>query len=121
MPGDKERLFLLAFERYADRFLDFVKEALSDPDPVVALTTLFEGSIAHMSEGAPSRGCLSTRTAIEFPLAGKAIEARVQAADRGFHRADPRRAVDACGAAQAQLRSRCRRRPGGHLHARGWR
>ena len=31
-----------------------------------------------MSEGAPSRGCLTTKTAIELPLAGKAIEARVK-------------------------------------------
>ena len=31
-----------------------------------------------MSEGAPSRGCLTTKTAIEPPLAGKAIEARVK-------------------------------------------
>jgi AcrR family transcriptional regulator len=76
--GDKERLFLLAFERYADHFLGFVKDALSDPDPAAALTALFIGLIAHMSEGAPSRGCLSTKTAIEFPLAGKAIEARVK-------------------------------------------
>ncbi len=30
--GDKERLFLLAFERYASRFLDFVRQALSNPD-----------------------------------------------------------------------------------------
>ncbi|WP_315838470.1 TetR/AcrR family transcriptional regulator [Bradyrhizobium prioriisuperbiae] len=76
--GDKERLFLLAFERYASRFLDFVGQMLSDPDPVVALTTLFKGVIANMSEGAPSRGCLTTKTALELPLAGKAIEARVK-------------------------------------------
>jgi TetR/AcrR family transcriptional regulator, transcriptional repressor for nem operon len=76
--GDKERLFLLAFERYSVRFLDFVRQSLSDPDPTVALTSLFMGSIAHMTEGAPSRGCLTTRTAIELPLAGKAIEARVK-------------------------------------------
>ena len=31
-----------------------------------------------MTEGAPSRGCLTTKTAIELPLAGKAIEARVK-------------------------------------------
>ena len=48
------------------------------PDPAVALTALFEGVIAHMTEGAPSRGCLTTKTAIELPLAGKAIEARVK-------------------------------------------
>ena len=76
--GDKERLFLLAFERYSGGFLDFVRQALSDPDPAVALTALFKGVIVNMSEGAPSRGCLTTKTAIELPLAGKAIEARVR-------------------------------------------
>jgi len=76
--GDKERLFLLAFDRYASRFLDFVRQALSDPDPAVALTTLLKGAIANMSEGAPSRGCLTTKTALELPVAGKAIEARVR-------------------------------------------
>jgi TetR/AcrR family transcriptional regulator, transcriptional repressor for nem operon len=76
--GDKERLFLLAFERYASRFLDSVRQALSDPDPAAALTALFKGIIASMSAGAPSRGCLTTKTALELPLAGKAIEDRVK-------------------------------------------
>jgi TetR/AcrR family transcriptional regulator, transcriptional repressor for nem operon len=77
--GDKEQLFLLAFERYASRFLDSVRQALSsDPDPAVALMAWFEQVIANMSEGAPSRGCLTTKTAIELPLAGKAIEARIK-------------------------------------------
>jgi TetR/AcrR family transcriptional repressor of nem operon len=47
-------------------------------DPAAALTALFKGIIANMSAGAPSRGCLTTKTAIELPLAGKAIEARVK-------------------------------------------
>jgi TetR/AcrR family transcriptional regulator, transcriptional repressor for nem operon len=76
--GDKEQLFLLAFERYADRFLDTVRQALSNPDPAVALTTLFKGIIASMTAGAPSRGCLTTKTAGELPFPGKAIEARVK-------------------------------------------
>src|SRR6266536_2759985 len=76
--GDKEQLFLLAFERYSSRFLDSVRQALSNPDPAVALTALFKGIIANMTEGAPSRGCLTTKTAIELPLAGKAIEARLK-------------------------------------------
>jgi AcrR family transcriptional regulator len=76
--GDKEQLFLLAFERYASRFLDSVTQALSNPDPAVALNALFTRVIANMSEGAPSRGCLTTKTAIELPLAGKAIDARVK-------------------------------------------
>jgi TetR/AcrR family transcriptional repressor of nem operon len=76
--GDKERLFLLAFERYSSRFLDSVRQALSNPDPAVALTAMFKRMIANMSQGAPSRGCLTTKTALELPLAGKAIEARIR-------------------------------------------
>jgi TetR/AcrR family transcriptional regulator, transcriptional repressor for nem operon len=76
--GDKERLFLLAYERYASRFLDSVRQTLSDPDPAVALAALFKETIVNMTEGAPSRGCLTTKTALDLPLAGKAIEARVK-------------------------------------------
>ena len=76
--GDKERLFLLTYERYANRFLDSVRQTLSNPDPSIALTALFKGVIASLIVGAPSRGCLTTKTAIELPLAGKAIEARVK-------------------------------------------
>jgi AcrR family transcriptional regulator len=76
--GDKEQLFLLAYERYASRFLDSVRQALSNPDPAVALAALFKGVIASLIEGTPSRGCLTTKTAIELHLAGKVIEARVK-------------------------------------------
>jgi AcrR family transcriptional regulator len=76
--GDKERLFLLAYERYASRFLDSVRQALSNPDPAVALAAFFKGIIANWTEGAASRGCLTTKTMIELHLAGKVIEARVK-------------------------------------------
>ncbi len=76
--GDKERLFLLAYERYASRFLNSVRQTISDPDPASALTALFKETIVNMTEGAPSRGCLTTKTALDLPLAGKAIEARVK-------------------------------------------
>jgi TetR/AcrR family transcriptional repressor of nem operon len=76
--GDKERLFLLAYERYASRFLDSVRRTLSDPDPSVALAALFKEIIVNMTEGAPSRGCLTTKTALDLPLAGTAIEIRVK-------------------------------------------
>src|ERR1700722_9433473 len=76
--SDKEQLFLLTYERYANRFLDSVRQALSNPDPAIALTALLKGAVASLIAGAPSRGCLTTKTAIELPLAGKAIEARVR-------------------------------------------
>ncbi|MBV8166854.1 MAG: TetR/AcrR family transcriptional regulator [Alphaproteobacteria bacterium] len=76
--GDKEQLFLLAYERYSRRFLDSVRQALSDPDPHVALTALFKQIVASMVDGAPSRGCLTTKTLIELPLPGAVIEARLK-------------------------------------------
>jgi TetR/AcrR family transcriptional repressor of nem operon len=76
--GDKERLFLLAYERYASRFLDSIRQAMSNPDPAAALTALFKGIVVSMVEGAPSRGCLTTKTALELSLAGKTIETRVR-------------------------------------------
>ena len=76
--GDKEQLFLLTYDRYASGFLDTVRHALSNPDPAIALRALLKGVIASLVVGAPSRGCLTTKTAIELPLAGKAIEARVR-------------------------------------------
>jgi AcrR family transcriptional regulator len=76
--GDKEQLFLLTYDRYASRFLDSVRQALSNPDPAIALTVLLKGVVASLIVGAPSRGCLTTKMAIELPLAGKVIEARVR-------------------------------------------
>lgn len=74
--GDKEQLFLLAFDRYAQRFLDSAQRALAAPDPRTALTAFFETAIANMTSGAPSRGCLTTKTALEMD--GPVIEARVK-------------------------------------------
>jgi len=76
--GDKEQLFLLAFDQYAQRFLSSAQQALSDPDPRAALVAFFETAIANMTSGSPSRGCLTTKTAIEGNHAGAAIEARVK-------------------------------------------
>ncbi len=116
--GDKERLFLLAFERYAARFLDSVRQALSNPDPAVALTALLKGIIANWTEGGAARGCLTTKTMIELHLAGKAIEARVKQLLEDLT-ALIRDALSAPAASsKAQLRSRNCRGPCRHLHAR---
>jgi AcrR family transcriptional regulator len=76
--GDKEQLFLLAFDRYAERFLDGVLHSLAAPDPRSALEAFFETAIANMTSGSPSRGCLTTKTALDLDTAGAAVEARVK-------------------------------------------
>jgi len=76
--GDKEQLFLLAFDRYAERFLDGVQRSLAAPDTRAALDAFFESAITNMTSGSPSRGCLTTKTAIDLDIAGPAVEARVK-------------------------------------------
>ena len=76
--GDKEQLFLLAFDRYTQRFLESAEQALSASDVRTALNAFFETAIANMTSGSPPRGCLTTKTALDLDTAGPAIEARVK-------------------------------------------
>ena len=76
--GEKERIFLLAFDRYAARFLGAVREALSEPDAARALDRFFEVAIANMTSGVPPRGCLTTKTAAESAHTSDRVQARVR-------------------------------------------
>lgn len=76
--GSKDAIFLIAFEAYAERYLDMVREALDKADLHAALTDFFEMVIANMSAGSPARGCLSTRTATEGDVAGPAVQKRLR-------------------------------------------
>lgn len=77
--GDKETLFLLAFDRYAARFIKAAQEALNSADDAGALAAFFDVAIANMTAGAPARGCLTTRTALDAVIAGGQVRKRVQA------------------------------------------
>jgi AcrR family transcriptional regulator len=66
--GDKQAIFLRIFERYRERFLAGVSEALSSPVIDDALRRYFRFSIATMTEvgsGDGPRGCLTTKTATD--------------------------------------------------------
>jgi len=72
--GDKQALFLLAFERYRTRFLSEARNALQPADPAQALQNFFRYTIQSMQVGvpvegqdaaAPTRGCLTTKTATD--------------------------------------------------------
>lgn len=76
--GDKEDLFLLAFERYAARFLDTARMCLDAPAADIALTRFLNAAIASMTHGLPPRGCLTTKTATDTDLIGEAVRARVR-------------------------------------------
>lgn len=77
--GDKEQLFLLAFDRYAERVLAESRAALDAPTAKAALQRFFDVSIMSMTVDTPPRGCFTTRTAIESELIGKEVYDRVRA------------------------------------------
>jgi AcrR family transcriptional regulator len=77
--GDKEALFLMAFESYAERLLQAVRKAFSNPDPGRALVAFLEVGIVNMANGVPPRGCLTTKTATEPDVLNTAVQHRLQA------------------------------------------
>jgi AcrR family transcriptional regulator len=76
--GDKEDLFLLAFDRYAARFLETARKSLDAPAADVALARFLDAAIASMTVGLPPRGCLTTKTATDSDLIGDAVRGKVR-------------------------------------------
>lgn len=76
--GDKEAIFLRAFDQYAEQFLQAVDNALARGDAAVALRSFFDLIIANMTAGSPARGCLTTRTALDASISSRAVRRRVQ-------------------------------------------
>lgn len=67
---DKETIFLRVFDMYRERFLAQLRGSLERPKLRDALRGVFDVVIGSMTTGAPTRGCLSTKTA----LAGEVVE-----------------------------------------------
>src|SRR4030081_15629 len=59
--GDKEAIFLRAFDQYAEEFLKTAGNALAEGDAAARLQNFFDGIIVNMTSGTPPRGCLTTR------------------------------------------------------------
>ncbi len=76
--GDKEAIFLRAFDQYAGQFLDTAANALADGDVAARLRTFFDVIIVNMTTGSPSRGCLTTRTALDAATSSEDVRERVQ-------------------------------------------
>jgi TetR/AcrR family transcriptional regulator, transcriptional repressor for nem operon len=76
--GSKEEIFLRAFAGYAEQFLAGVARALDRPDKRTALLSFFDFSIRAITADVPSRGCLSTRTAIDASATSPRVETAVR-------------------------------------------
>jgi TetR/AcrR family transcriptional repressor of nem operon len=76
--GDKEAIFLRAFDQYAVQFLETAANALAEGDAAARLRNFFDVIIVNMTSGSPSRGCLTTRTALDAGISSEDVRKRVQ-------------------------------------------
>jgi AcrR family transcriptional regulator len=76
--GDKEAIFLRAFDQYAKEFLASVENLLSEGNVAERLTKFFDSAVVNMTGGSPPRGCLTTRTALNAGISSEAVRERVQ-------------------------------------------
>ena len=76
--GDKEAIFLRAFDQYAREFLASVENLLAEGDVAERLTKFLDSAVVNMTGGSPPRGCLTTRTALNAGISSEAVRERVQ-------------------------------------------
>jgi len=76
--GDKEAIFLRAFDQYAEQLMETAGNALAKGNAAARIRNLFDVIIANMTSGSPSRGCLTTRTALDAAISSTAVRQRVQ-------------------------------------------
>ncbi|MES5483962.1 TetR/AcrR family transcriptional regulator [Bradyrhizobium sp. INPA03-11B] len=76
--GDKEAIFLRAFDQYTGQFLEAAGHALAHADTTIALRNFFDMIIVNMTDGSPARGCLTTRTALDAAISSTEVRQRVQ-------------------------------------------
>ena len=76
--GDKEAIFLRAFDQYAREFLASVEDLMADGNLGTRLKNFFDSAIVNMTSGSPPRGCLTTRTALNAGISSEAVRERVQ-------------------------------------------
>jgi TetR/AcrR family transcriptional regulator, transcriptional repressor for nem operon len=75
---DKETLFLRVFADYAEEFLAEAAEALARPAVDEALRAFFDFTITSMTTGVPTRGCLTTKTAVDTQADGERIRSALR-------------------------------------------
>jgi AcrR family transcriptional regulator len=76
--GDKEAIFLRAFDQYTEQFLQTATDALAEGGVAARLQKFMDIVIVNMTTGAPTRGCLTTRTALDAAMASTDVRERVQ-------------------------------------------
>ena len=75
--GDKEAIFLRAFDQYTEKFLETAASALAKGDAAARLRNFLDVIIVNMTSGSPQRGCLTTRTALDAAVSSTVVRQRV--------------------------------------------
>ena len=78
--GSKDALFLRAYEVHTGRYLAKARQALARPTLKSSLNSFFDFIVDWLLEGAPARGCLSTKTV----FGSEVIEASIREAVGGL-------------------------------------
>jgi len=76
--GDKDTLFLKVFERYRLRFISQMRDALARPKLRDALRAFIDFVISSMTTGTPTRGCLSTKTALGSEILDPSLQSALR-------------------------------------------
>ena len=76
--GDKQRMFLLAFERYSRRMEDALLQPLDQPDLRTGLTAMCRCQLDAMADRSTPPGCLIANSIAEAGGRGDAIEEAVR-------------------------------------------
>ena len=76
--GDKETLFLKVFDVYRRTYVGRMAQALQKPKLREALRAFFGYVISSMTTGDPTRGCLSTKTALGMQVLEPAMQEALQ-------------------------------------------
>lgn len=63
--GGKEQLFMRVYEEYGRRYLDEARQALVQEPAAKALEAFFVYAVGSMTRGQPTRGCLTTKAALD--------------------------------------------------------
>ena len=77
--GGKDRLFELAFERYAQRVLSESEQVLHGATAAEVIQGFLAQSVQRMRGNDLARGCFTTRTALEGDALGASMRQRLQA------------------------------------------
>ncbi|HYG43928.1 MAG TPA: helix-turn-helix domain-containing protein [Bordetella sp.] len=75
---DKETLFLRVFDVYRGRYVAQMRQALDKPDLSASLRNFFAFTIKSMTTGMPTRGCLSTKTALGIEALDEPIRTAIR-------------------------------------------